>query len=319
MTRPLAAAPGPLAPPPLPYDDWEPTKNTLHLICQIVGKTRLRAHPKLNHWWHVPLYVTPRGLTTGTVPYGPGRAFEVELDLRSHEVRIRTSEGEGDVFAIPGRSVAGFYQRFERGLARLGVEVPILARPYEHPESKIPFPEDTIHDAWDRDAVERYHRALLFVDGAFRELAGRSFAKTTPVHLYWHSFDLAVTRFSGRWAPRRDGTRSDKEAYSHEVISFGFWPGDPKVRMPAFYSYTYPEPPGLAAQPLAPEGQAWWEGDDGGHMALLRYDDVRSAADPREALLAFAESAWEAGGRCAEWPMDELDTRPFWAALDREG
>lgn len=293
---------------PLPLEAWEDTKKTLHLFCQIVGKIRLRAHPRLNHWWHVPLYVSSRGLTTRAVPYG-GADFEIELDLIDHVLEVSKTTGETRSLPLDGLSVARFYEAVVRSLAELGIHIPILARPYEH-ESKIPFAEDDEHKSYDKEFVGRYWRTLVQIDSIFKTFSGRFVGKQTPVHLYWHSFDLAQTRFSGRRAPPMEGgTPSDREAYSHEVISFGFWPGDDKLREPAFYSYTYPEPDGLADEPLTPAG-ASWVGETGGLMALLKYQDLVTAADPEDILLGFCESAYQAGARRAGWPVSDLSHDP---------
>ncbi|HET6466926.1 MAG TPA: DUF5996 family protein [Geminicoccaceae bacterium] len=300
------AAPGsppPLDLPPLPYDAWAETKDTLHLCCQIVGKVRLALHPKLNHWWHVTLYVVPRGLTTGAIPYG-GDSFEVQLDLIEHRVNVVTSRDGARSFAL-GVPVAEFHERLFVALGELGIEAHIVARPYAHP-SRVPFADDREHDAYDRDAVHRYWRALVGIDGVLKAFGGRFLGKQTPVHLFWHSFDLALTRFSGRAAPLEGGTPADREAYSHEVISFGFWPGDPTAPEPAFYSYTYPDPRGLLDEPLRPEG-ALWTDRNGSALALLRYDDVRAAPEPRATLLAFLQSAYEAGARRAGWDRAALE------------
>jgi hypothetical protein len=274
-------------------------------------------HPKRNHWWHVTLYVTSRGLGTHAIPY-EGGTFEIELDFLEDRVRLHRSDGREASFPLDdGLTVSDFHRELFAALDSLGVVVRIVDRPYDH-ESTIPFSRDTRHASYDGGAVRRYWEALTAIDGIFREFAGRSYAKTTPVHLYWHSFDLAVTRFSGRAAPPMEaGRRSDREAYSHEVISFGFWPGDKDVREAMFYSYVYPEPAGITERALEPAA-AWWQEKDGSHLALLRYEDFRTAGDPRETLLAFLESAWTIGCDCAGWTREEMDTRPFWRRLDRE-
>lgn len=297
----------PLDFPPLPLDAWEDSKVTLHLFAQIVGKVRLALHPKLNHWWHVPLYVSARGLTTRPIPYG-GEIFEIAFDFIDHALTIETSNGGVRQMPLGKLSVADFHARLFQDLGALGIEVRILARPYEH-KSKEPFATDHRHASYDRAYVERYWRILLQVDSIFKEFSSRFVGKVTQSHLFWHSFDLALTRFSGRAAPpMAGGTKSDQEAYSHEVISFGFWPGDDKVREPAFYSYTYPEPAGLAEQPLEPAA-AFWNVQQGNAMALLKYDDLRATADPSAVLLAFLESAYQAGARCAGWPIEDLRPR----------
>jgi len=292
--------------PEMPLDAWRPTKNTLHLYCQIVGKIRLAMHPRINHWWHVPLYVSPRGLTTRTIPYSGGN-FEIEFDFKTHRLEIRTSDGAIEDFALyDGLTVADFYASLFSNLTKLGVVPHIKPIPYEAP-STTPFPEDTENKSYDREYVERFHQILVAVDDILQEFRGRFIGKSTPVHMFWHSFDLALTRFSGkRVTPREGAGMVEREAYSHEVISFGFWFGDDKtVPAPAFYSYTAPEPAGLAEEPLSPETAKWAE-SNGAHMALLMYDDARGADDPRVTILDFLESAYQAGAKCAGWSVEDL-------------
>ena len=291
--------------PEIPLEAWRSTKNTLHLYLQIVGKIRLTMHPRINHWWHVPLYVSPRGLTTRTIPYKGGN-FEIEFDFRDHELKIRTSDGRSEDFALfDGLTVADFYSSVFLNLAKLGIEPNIKALPYEAP-SKIPFAEDTENSSYDKEYVERFHKTLVAVDDVLEEFRGRFTGKSTPVHLFWHSFDLALTRFSGKRVPPREGAGMvEREAYSHEVISFGFWFGDDKVPAPAFYSYTAPEPAGLADEPLSPASASWQEAN-GSHMALLMYEDVRTSENPRKTALDFLESAYKAGAKAACWDAQEF-------------
>jgi hypothetical protein len=307
----------PNRPPALPYDAWEPTKATLHLASQIIGKVKLASQPKHPHWWHATLRVTPRGIGTG--PIFPRRgSFELELDVHDLRLELRDSEGAREGFELAGSSIAEIYRRTMELLTRTGHETQILAVPYDNPHSQTPFAEDEAHGTWDHDAIRGWWHSMAFAEEAFRTFAGRSFMRTSPVQFFWHSFDLAVTRFTGRRAPSfgQGDRRSDVEAYSHEVISFGYWPGDPEVRFPAYYSYTAPEPEGLADRPLAPEG-AWWQELPTSHMALLRYDDVRGAVDPREALLDFLHSAFDAGADALGLAgAGELGTEDLWSALD---
>lgn len=303
--------------PELPYDDWEATKATLHLTTQIMGKVKLAHSPKASHWWHATLHVTPRGISTQTIATPTG-SFELELDVHDLQLVLTTSTGERKTIGLAGKSVADVHRETLAQLDSLGYPTRILGVPYDNPHSKVAFADDTEHASWDHDAIKRWWRVLVFIDETFRTFAGRSFYRTSPVHLFWHSFDLAVTRFSGRRGMSvEDGARrSDVEAYSHEVISFGFWPGDPEVRMPAFYSYTAPEPENLAESKLQP-AEAWWQELPSSHMALLKYDDVRAADDPREALLSFCQSAFDAGCSHAEWTeAPEQDTTPHWNRLD---
>jgi Family of unknown function (DUF5996) len=288
--------------PPLPLEEWEETKETLHRYAQIVGKVRLAYSPFRNHWWHVPLYVTTSGLTTSPIPYGH-ITFEISFDLMDNRLVVSTSEGEGFAFALDDLPVAAFYGRLFDGLRSLGIDVRINPAPFALGDEQT-LAEDTFHCVCDREYVRRYWRVLVGVDQVLKEFAGRFNGKTSPVQLYWHSFDLAVTRFSGRRAPEREGAdRVTREAYSHEVISFGFWPGDKDVRAPAFYSYTAPEPEGLAGQPLEPEAAFW--APEGG-MALLMYDDLRKADSPKATLLDFLESTYLAGARTAGWDVEDF-------------
>jgi len=292
--------------PEMPLDAWRPTKNTLHLYLQIVGKIRLAMHPRVNHWWHVPLYVSPRGLTTRAIPLN-GRNFEIEFDFHEHVLKIKMSDGRYEDFALyDGLTVADFYTSVFQNLAKLGIHPKIWAVPYEAP-STTPFAEDLENGSYDKPYIERFHQILVAANDIFEEFRGRFIGKSTPVHLFWHSFDLALTRFSGRRAPAMpDANMVTREAYSHEVISFGFWFGDDKpnsVAAPAFYSYTAPKPAGLEKEPLKPE-KAFWTPDGG--MALLMYDDVCSRPHPKADVLNFLESAYAAGGKTANWPTDEL-------------
>jgi len=291
--------------PALPLADWEPTKTTLHLWTQVVGKVRLAAAAPRNHWWHATLYLDARGLTTRRMHAG-GASFQIDFDFVDHALLVRRSGGEIEAFPLEdGLSVAAFDEALHASLGRLGVDVTIREEPYGVPVT-TPFREDSEHAAYDRDAVERFWRVLDWTDGVLDEYAGWSCGKTSPVHLFWHSFDLAVTRFSGRRAPPAPGAGLvTREAYSHEAISFGFWPGDAKVPEPSYYSYTAPAPPGLAAQRLCPD-EARWTGEDASPLALLPYEAVRTTSDPRRALLAFLESAYEAGAALAGWDADDL-------------
>jgi hypothetical protein len=291
--------------PSLPIEEWEETKNTLHLFFQIVGKIRLTLFPKMNHWWHVTLYLSPRGMTTRPIPY-KGMIFEIDFDFIDHILTVQTSNGERKSFSLENISVSGFYSKLMDNLKELGIEVDIIANPYDVPFSKVPFASDQDHASYDKVYVNRYWRILVQVNSVFEEFRSRFIGKSTPVHLYWHHADLAVTRFSGKKAPAMEGgTNADKEAYSHEVISFGFWAGDDNVRAPAFYSYTYPEPEGLAEEPLSPK-EAFWNTDNGA-MAVLMYDDLRKSDSPSQTLLDYLQSAYLAGSKRAKWDLNEFD------------
>lgn len=293
----------PNALPALPYADWAPTKDTLHLFLQVVGKVRLKAHPKLNHWWHVTFYPAARGLTTGLIPW-QGGGFEMRFDLVDHLLRIERDDGEGETLRLAGQSVADFHRGVSEALRRLGIEVTILARPYEN-RSTTPFALDEAPREYDKAAVARWRQAIAWLAGVFERFRGRFAGKQTPVHLFWHSFDLAVTRFSGRAAPLQGGSASDREAYSHEVASFGFWPGDESFPEAALYAYAYPEPKGLRERPLEPAAASWAE-KNGGALAILRWEDLRRSDDPTADALAFFESAYRAAAELADWDVEAL-------------
>lgn len=293
--------------PELPLAAWQDTKTTLHLYAQIVGKIRMALHPKLNHWWHVPLYLSPRGLTTQAIPAGD-TLIELEFDFIDHKLLLCSSNGQQKVISLyDGLSVAGFYQAVLGSLKQLEVDVTIVAKPYDPARvgSDIPFAEDNVHERYDAAYVTRFWQILAWVHTVFAEFKGRFSGKSTPVHLFWHSLDLTYTRFSGREAPMQGGSPTDHEAYSHEVISFGFWAGDTSVPKPTFYSYTYPEPDSLKDAALLPE-EARWLGTGGNAMALLDYDDVRRSENPKQMLLAFLESAYLAGATSANWDVKAL-------------
>jgi hypothetical protein len=283
--------------PPLPLDEWRATKDTLHLYCQILGKVRLATTAPRNHWWNVPLYVDVRGLTTRRMRHA-GTTFQIDLDFVDHVLRVRTSDGREDGFALDADlAVAGFDAGVHRVLTGLGIDVPIREQPFGVPMT-TPFADDREHAAWDREAVERFWHVLDWTDRAFEEFSGWFRGKTSPVHLFWHSFDLAVSRFSGRAAPPVDADAVTREAYADEVISFGFWAGDDRIPDATFYSYTAPEPAGLRDQALA-AGE--WTDTGTGSLAILPYETVRTSEHPKRTLLAFLQSAYEAGARAAGW------------------
>jgi hypothetical protein len=292
--------------PRLPYEEWTPTKQTLHRYAQIVGKLRMSLVPFRNHWWHVTLYVSVRGLSTGPMPYGDV-TVEVEFDFLDHLLNVRTSYGRPASFKLhDGLSCASFYTRLFGALREVGVEAEIRPEPFDLGDSP-PFPRDTEHCSYDADAVERWWRILRLTDQVLARFASRFTGKTSPTHLFWHGFDLAHTRFSGRSAPAIEGADAvTAEAYSKEVISFGWWPGDDRLTpYPAFYSYTAPEPDGLRDQPLEP-GAAAWQDTGNGSLGVLPYEAVREADDPAGTLLEFYESAYRAGAATAAWPDTDL-------------
>lgn len=297
--------------PQLPTAAWQDTYATLHLWTQIIGKIRLARSPWLNHSWHVVLYVTSRGLTTSPVPDGT-RTFQIDLDFIDHALRVSTSDGAERQFALAGQSVASFYAAIMATLAELGIHVAIDEMPNELPEP-IRFSQDSLHASYDPDAVRRFLQILVNIDRVFKQFRTSFLGKASPVHFFWGSFDLAVTRFSGRRAPRHPGGvphLSDDvacEAYSHEVSSAGFWPGSGAVDYPAFYSYAYPEPTGYRAAKVQPEAAFFNEALG---EFILPYDAVRTAANPDAALLQFLQSTYEAAANAAEWDRDALECAP---------
>jgi hypothetical protein len=295
--------------PALPYADWKDTCQTLHLWTQIVGKVRLARTPWLNHSWHVTLYVTARGLTTSPIPDGR-RTFQFDFDFIDHVLWLHTSDGHFRQVVLKPTTVAEFYGEVMHALAQLGIDVRINEKPNEIPDA-VPFSQDRVHASYDRDFVSRFWRILRISDEVFHHFRTGFLGKASPVHFFWGSFDLAVTRFSGRSAPRHPGGVPNlpnsvaQEAYSHEVSSAGFWPGGGGViDYPAYYSYAYPAPEGFAAAKVQP-GQAFFSKELG--EFILPYDTVREAADPRGALLAFLQSTYEAAADLGKWDRKALE------------
>jgi hypothetical protein len=283
--------------PELHLADWRSTKDTLHLYCQIVGKVRLATTAPRNHWWNVPLYVDVRGLTTRRLHHN-GTSFQIDFDFVSHALVVRTHDGRTRSFHLAdGVSVSEFDAQLHQALNELGLDVRIKEEPFGVP-MKTPFPDDHEHASWDRDAIERFSRVLDWSDSVLEEFSGWFSGKTSPVHLFWHSFDLAVTRFSGRPAPLHAADAVTREAYSQEAVSFGFWPGDDRVADAAYYPYVNPEPPGLRDREL-PVGD--WVESGTGSLAVLMYEDVRTASDPLALLLAFFQGAYEVGASLVGW------------------
>jgi hypothetical protein len=292
--------------PALPLDAWEPTRATLHMWCQIVGKVRLALSPHVNHWWQVPLYVSARGLTTSAIPY-KSKVFEVEFDFIGHMLRISVSDGATRTLRLAPKSVAAFYAEFRAALAALGIDVHIWTMPVEIP-NPIAFEQDTVHATYDPDYANRCWRAMVAIANVFNEFRGGFLGKSSPVHFFWGSFDLAVTRFSGRRAPAMpDADLMTREGYSHEVSSVGWWPGDETTPYPAFYSYAAPEPEGFGKASVRPAG-AFYDSD--ASQFRLKYDDIRLVPSPRAALLDFCQSTYEAAATLARWDRAELE-RPF--------
>jgi len=290
--------------PQLHLDDWRATKDTLHLYSQILGKIRLATTASRNHWWNAPLYVDVRGLTTRRLHHRD-TTFEITIDFVDHALIVRTADGRAKSFELAsGVPVADFDARIHATLKELGIDVAIKEEPFGVPMS-TPFAQDVEHASWDREAIERFGRILDWSDSVLEEFSGWFNGKTSPVHLFWHSFDLAVTRFSGRPGAPIDADPVTQEAYTHEVISFGYWPGDDNLGDAAYYSYTAPEPDGLGDQPL-PAGA--WTDSGTGSLAILPYEAVRTARAPRTTLLAFCQSAYEAGARLAGWDTTSFES-----------
>jgi hypothetical protein len=294
--------------PELPTAAWRETYATLHLWTQIAGKIRLVRAPWLNHSWHVALYVTARGLTTSPIPDGT-RTFQIDFDFIDHALRISTSGGATREFALAGQSVASFYAAVMAALADLGIHIEIDEMPNELPDP-IRFSQDTRHAAYDPDAVRRFFQILVGADRVFKQFRTGFLGKASPVHFFWGSFDLAVTRFSGRRAPRHPGGvphLSDDvacEAYSHELSSAGFWPGSGAIDYPAFYAYAYPEPAGFRTAQVRPSAAFFSEALG---EFILPYDAMRTAADPDQALLEFLQSTYDAAANAAKWDRDALE------------
>ena len=289
--------------PSLTLESWKDTYATLHMWTQIVGKVRMALTPPVNHWWNVPLYVSSRGLTTSTIPYRTS-PFEIWFDFIEHQLVLQLSSGSRKTFPLTPRSVADFYQEFRDMLRSSGIEVKIWHMPVEVP-NPIPFDEDRVHASYDPAAVSKFWRILLSVQCVFDAFRSLYVGKCSPVHFFWGSFDLAVTRFSGRSAPPRSGAdRITQEAYSHEVSSVGWWPGSGQIAGPAFYSYMAPEPEGFRNARVRP-ATAHYDAQLGEFIVM--YEDVRTSATPSAALLDFCQSSYEAGANLANWDRDALE------------
>src|SRR5712664_1622559 len=292
--------------PALPLSSWKDTCATLHMWTQMVGKVRLALTPLVNHWWNVPLYVSSRGLTTSQMPYCD-RALELRFDFIDHQLVLQSSDGVHKTLPLAPRSVADFYQQFMAMLRSAGFDIKIWKMPVEIPDP-IPFDQDRVHKSYDPQSAQKFWRILLTVEQVLNEFRWRFIGKSSPVHFFWGSFDLAVTRFSGRPAPQRPGAdRLTLEAYSHEVSSVGFWPGGGDIKGPAFYSYMAPQPQGFAESPVLPKA-AFYHKELG--EFLLMYDEVRMAPSPSATLLDFCESTYEAGARLANWDRVALERSP---------
>ena len=293
--------------PSLPLPEWDDTRATLHLWTQIVGKVRLAQAPLINHWWQVPLYVTARGLTTSAMPYG-AHSFQMDFDFIDHQLLIATSRGQIERIALQPRSVAEFYREVMARLRALGLEVRIWTMPVEL-ENPVAFERDEAHASYDAAAAHRFWRALVHIDRVLTAFRARFLGKVSPVHFFWGSFDMAVTRFSGRRAPTHPGAPNiadfvTREAYSHECSSCGFWPGGPGMPEAAFYAYAYPAPAGFDNAPVRPAGAYFHQGLS---EFILPYEAVRRAEDPDAALMQFLQSTYEAAADLGGWDRAALE------------
>jgi len=293
--------------PALPLAQWKDTYGTLHMWTQIVGKIRLALAPLVNHWWNVTLYVTPRGLTTSAMPYND-RLIRIDFDFIDHMVLIQTTDGSTKSISLRPRSVAEFYQEMMAAIGSLGMPVKIWTTPVEVPD-RTPFENDHKHATYDPEYAQRVWRIMAQASRVFTEFRSRFIGKVSPIHFFWGSFDLAVTRFSGRTAPSHPGVPNcgrfvAVEAYSHEVSSCGFWPGGGPVNEPSFYAYAYPEPQAFKDYPVKPP-EAFYHTGMG--EFLLPYDVVRNAKSPDEVLLSFMQTTYEAAATCAKWERRALE------------
>ncbi len=288
--------------PPLPLTDWQETNDTVHLWTQIVGKIRLVQTPLTNQWWNVPLYVTPRGLTTSAMPY-EDKSFTIDFDFLSHKLIVQTNFNDGFSFGLEPMTVADFYEKLFGKLKEIGIEVKIKAIPDEL-EKPIPFAEDREHKSYDKAAVEKFFRVLTSIDRVFKEFRARFSGKCSPVHFFWGSFDLAVTRFNGKDAPPRENAdKITRIAYDQEVISHGFWTGN-GFGEPAFYAYAAPEPEDFGEQKVKPDAAFYSK-----EMSefFLKYEDVRNSENPDQTILDFMQTTYEAGAKLANWDREKLE------------
>lgn len=291
--------------PSLPYDSWTETRLTLHLILQIIGKIRLASTPRKNHWWYITEYISTKGFTTHTIPMNDGiNTFEITLNIHSKCVQIESSKGEShELVLTDGFTVGQFYKEIMAIMDSWGLKLEFIPKPLDM-IIETPFSEISDYHHYDWEAINKFWQMMLWNDGIFKEFSGRFYGKTCPVHIYWHHLDLTVTRFSGKSLPPMDVKARilEKDAYSHEVISFGFWAGDDNMREPAYYSYTYPSPNGLGDEKLEPNSAFWMEAS-GSPMAILKYNDICATENPKELVLNFLESAYKAGAKRANWDI----------------
>ncbi|SDP29493.1 hypothetical protein SAMN04487905_10390 [Actinopolyspora xinjiangensis] len=300
--------------PALRVEDWSDTRDTLHMWLQLVGKIKLACDPMINHWWQVPLYLSARGLTTAAIPY-QGDLFDIEFDFQDHRLLIRSSDGGRREVVLEPKTVADFYSETMAALDELGIRPSVSKTPNEVVRA-VPFDTDTEHASYEPDKVWLFWRQLLCAHRVFGDFRSRFIGKVSPVHLFWGAMDLAVTRFSGREAPRHPGGAPNcgdwvmVEGYSHELSSCGFWPGG--GREGAFYSYAYPEPPGFAGYPVLPEAAYYEHGE-----FLLAYEHVRTARDPERTLADFLRTTYEAAAELGGWDRAALEDDPARRASPR--
>jgi Family of unknown function (DUF5996) len=293
--------------PELPFHAWKETYTTLHMWTQIVGKVRLTLSPPINHWWHVPFYINARGLTTSLIPYNQ-RSFEVQFDFLDHNLLILTDDGTNKLLPLIPRSVAAFYDEFMTALHTLGIDVKINTLPSEV-KNPIRCDVDDVHASYDKEYAYRFWRILVQTERVMQQFRSGFLGKNSPIHFFWGSFDLATTRFSGRRAPERPGVDAiTREAYSHEVISCGFWPGNEDFPEPAFYAYSAPEPPELKEARILPNA-AFYSSEV--KEFLLRYEDIRTSATPELDLLNFFQSTYDAGATLGNWDRHNLERKNF--------
>lgn len=294
--------------PEIPFNDWKDTLYTVQLWVQIVGKIRLRKMPWTNHSWHVTLYVSPLGLTTGSIPFENG-IFQIDFDFLNHHLLISSSSGKNEQIDLYPRTVANFYKELFEKLENMGIHAFIYAVPNEI-EPAIPFQKDEVHRSYDKEKMKLFWRSLISIHNVFTKFRARFIGKCSPVHLFWGAFDLAVTRFSGKEAPEHPGGMPNiplkvmQESYSHEVSSCGFWPGSEQFPMPAFYSYCYPTPPAFGEQRVQPE-DVFYSTEMG--EFFLPYDVVRKSVNPEETLLQFMQTTYEAAANTLGWDRNKLE------------
>ena len=300
--------------PELNYDKWIDTRITIHLIFQIIGKSKLSYTPRKNHWWYITIHPSSRGFSTYNIPLNDGMdVLDIHFDIEEQSVLLESSDGTSiDLDLSSSPTVADFYTSYMTALAGFGLEPKFIKKPLDM-DVTTPFDEITNYHHYDWDAIKEFWKAMTWSKNVFQEYSGRFYGQTCPVHIYWHSFDLAVTRFSGKKLPAtgsKEGRLLERDTYSHEQISSGFWAGDSKVPQPMYYSYTFPAPEGLNEETLEPS-EANWIDSNGSPMAVLSYETVRTSENPRKTLLQFLESSYQAGAKRSGWDIEIFKTPPL--------